>query len=81
MVKKLSDLNPFGLRIPEDLKKQLDRAAKKKRRSLNSEIRARLEASLSGNVDLSIVSTGDLVQELIDRNEPCRVVIEIAKPE
>lgn len=81
MVKKISQLTPFGLRIPEDLKEQLESDAKKKGRSLNKEISARLEASVSGSVDLSSVSTEDLVKELIKRNEPGRILIEITPPE
>lgn len=36
---------PFGLRIPEDLKDWLKQQAEQNRRSLNSEILARLEES------------------------------------
>lgn len=81
MVKKISQLTPFGLRIPEDLKEQLESDAKKKGRSLNKEITACLEACVSGYVDLSSVSTEDLVRELIKRNEPGRILIEITPPE
>lgn len=80
MVKKISELTPFGLRIPDDLKKQLDRAARRKGQSLNKEILTYIEAGLRGDVDLSIISTEDLVRELLSRNEPGRLVIKIAKP-
>lgn len=48
---------------------------------MNSEILARLISSFDSRTDLSKVSTGELVRELIDRNEPGRITIEItAKP-
>lgn len=38
-------IKPFGLRLPPELKAWLQQQAKNSRRSLNSEIIARLEAS------------------------------------
>jgi hypothetical protein len=43
---KVQDINPFGVRMPADLKQLLDFEAKKNTRSLNSEIVARLWESL-----------------------------------
>jgi hypothetical protein len=76
----LRDINPFGLRMPPDLREQVKNAAAKSGDSMNGEIVARLEASFSGRVDLSRVSTGELVRELIDRNEPGRILIEVSSP-
>lgn len=48
--------------------------------SMNSEIVARLNASFTMSGDLSQASTGDLVRELINRNEPGKICIEVSKP-
>lgn len=40
------DINPFGVRMPSDLKQRLDFKAKENNRSLNSEIVSRLADSL-----------------------------------
>ena len=42
------DINPFGLRMPPDLKKWLEEQAKKNFRSLNAEIVIRLQNSKEG---------------------------------
>ncbi|WP_081232211.1 Arc family DNA-binding protein [Pseudomonas chlororaphis] len=41
------DITPFALRMPPELRAQVEDAAKSKGRSLNSEILARLEASFT----------------------------------
>lgn len=41
-----SKLNPFGLRLPGEMRQKLKEIAISNRRSLNSEIVARLEESL-----------------------------------
>ncbi|MDP2398845.1 MAG: Arc family DNA-binding protein [Burkholderiales bacterium] len=46
---KVQDINPFGVRMPSELKQLLDFEAKKNTRSLNSEIVARLWESLGRN--------------------------------
>lgn len=43
---KIGNVNPFGLRLLPQLKRQLELAASANGRSLNSEITRRLEASL-----------------------------------
>lgn len=47
---------------------------------MNSEMLARLEASFDPRVDLSSASTGELIRELVDRNEPGRICIEVIRP-
>ena len=74
----IRDIAPFGLRIPLELKEQIRRSAKASGRSINSEILARLGETFDPHVDLSRVSTGELVRELVDRNEPGRICIEIS---
>lgn len=48
-------INPFGIRIPPDLKDWLSRQALNNRRSLNAELVKRLEESK--NLDLRKIST------------------------
>lgn len=40
------EINPFGLRMPEDLKKRIVKSAKTNRRSLNAELILRLQRSV-----------------------------------
>jgi hypothetical protein len=40
------EINPFGLRMPEDLKKRIAKSAKTNRRSLNAELIMRLQHSI-----------------------------------
>jgi hypothetical protein len=74
----IRDIAPFGLRIPADLKQQIRKSAKQNGRSMNSEMLARLSASFDSRSDLRGASTGELVRELIDRNEPGRICIEVS---
>ncbi|MBS9779917.1 MAG: Arc family DNA-binding protein [Moraxellaceae bacterium] len=45
------NINPFGLRIPKELKTWLQQQAKLNKRSLNSEILIRLEQSKTAEVN------------------------------
>lgn len=45
------NINPFGLRMPAELKEKLEEEAKKNMRSLNAELVARLEESFERKVD------------------------------
>lgn len=47
------DIAPLGLRMPAELKTQIEQAAKRTGRSMNAEIVARLQSSLSGPADAS----------------------------
>ena len=40
------DINPFGLRMPQDLKKRIEKSAKTNRRSINAELILRLQDSI-----------------------------------
>lgn len=40
------DINPFGLRMPQDLKKRIEKSAKTNRRSINAELVLRLQDSV-----------------------------------
>ncbi len=44
---KVQDINPFGVRMPAELKQQLEFEAKRNGRSLNSEVVTRLWETLS----------------------------------
>lgn len=76
----IRDISPIGLRVPPELKTLIRQAASKNGRSMNSEILSRLEASFDPRVDLTKVATGELVRELVDRNEPGKIVIEVIAP-
>jgi hypothetical protein len=76
----LRDISPIGLRVTPELKLMIRAAAKKNSRSMNAEILARLAASFDPRVDLQKVATGELLRELVDRNEPGKISIEITKP-
>lgn len=43
----MREINPFGLRMPAELKDVLEKSAEKNRRSLNAEILVRLEQSVT----------------------------------
>lgn len=73
----LRDISPIGLRVTPELKLMIRAAAKKNSRSMNAEMLARLAASFDTRVDLREVTTGELLRELVDRNEPGRLSIEI----
>jgi len=45
----MASITPYGLRMPRELKDELDTAARGNGRSLNSEIVARLQASVRGD--------------------------------
>lgn len=45
------DINPFGLRMPGDLRERVEHAAAKSGRSLNAEILDRLQRSFQASAD------------------------------
>lgn len=62
------DLTPFGLRMPTELKSQIDAAAAANGRSINAEIIGRLRASLNhSTTSLSAIPDGMLLDEVIVR--------------
>lgn len=44
---KIREINPFGLRLPPDLKQELVRQARANHRSLNAEIVSRLQSHMT----------------------------------
>lgn len=86
IVSMIREINPVSLRVPEPLKQLLQQVVDENKRtmsgnrSMNSEIVARLNASFNTPGNLSQVSTGDLIRELINRNQPGRICIEISQP-
>jgi hypothetical protein len=42
----VKDINPFGVRMPPEIKAELEKLAEQNRRSLNAEIVVRLEESI-----------------------------------
>jgi hypothetical protein len=74
----MRDIAPFGLRIPADLKKQLEEGAKKNLRSLNAEMIVRLSDSFERR-PLADYSDGDLVAELMNRYERGEIYIRLGR--
>ena len=78
--KKYEDIVPFGLRIQDDLKDELKKAARgKKKWSLNAEIEKRLEESFQARNELGQFSDGELIDELIKRWGRDAVCIRLGK--
>jgi len=75
MIKDISRLHPFGLRIPGDLKDRLELSAEKNARSLNSEMIVRLADSFKS--PLNAYSDGDLIAELLNRYERGAIYIRV----
>lgn len=72
------DIAPFGLRIPTELKTRIEESAAQNLRSLNAEMLVRLENSFyAEQLRLQDFTTGQLIQELLRRDEPGRIVIEM----
>lgn len=74
MVKDARSINPFGLRMPQELRGQLEAAAKENGVSLNTEIVQRLTRSLMATAATPAPYS---VQEIVDR----LVVVESALKE
>lgn len=68
------EITPFGLRLPAELKTRMDEAAAKNLRSLNAELVARIESS---ERPLAAYTVGELIQELISREEAGRLRITV----
>ena len=58
---------PFPLRMPEELRPRLEARAKASGRSANAEIVAILTAAVDAQSQLSIVSSEELLQEVMAR--------------
>ncbi|MDQ5770828.1 MULTISPECIES: Arc family DNA-binding protein [Thiothrix] len=63
------DVNPFGLRMPPEVKEELEKLAEQNRRSLNAEIIVRLEESIRREKDKCISEDGlrRIVSEELDK--------------
>ncbi len=59
------DVNPFGLRMPPELKEELEVLAEQNRRSLNAEIIVRLEDSVKREGQTCI--TAEEVRQIIEQ--------------
>lgn len=60
------DINPFGVRLPADLREKIERSAEKNLRSINAEIVAQLLTSYRKS-RLEDFTDGELIDELILR--------------
>lgn len=59
------DVNPFGLRLPPELKEELERLAEQNRRSLNAELIVRLEESVKREGQTCI--TAEEVRQIVEQ--------------
>lgn len=66
LVAMMRDIAPFGLRIPSELKARIEHSANERKRSLNSEMIARLTESFSAS-KLPDFTDGELIAELMRR--------------
>ena len=66
------DVNPFGLRMPAEVKEELEKLAEQNRRSLNAEIVVRLEESIKREKEKCISEEGlrRIVSEELDKRRP-----------
>ena len=87
---RISSVPPFGLRMLPDLRQRLEEAAEANERSLNSEIVARLEDSLSEKsedklssiqqtAEMSMLTMLNFIEIIMDTDETGTAVKEIAK--
>lgn len=70
------DINPFGLRMPPELKQELDREAKLNGRSLNAEIVDRLRRSLERKGQSAFVDYGRSPLKKGEESRPALTDIE-----
>ena len=59
------DVNPFGLRLPPELKEELERLAEQNRRSLNAELIVRLEESVQREGQTCI--TAEEIRQIVEQ--------------
>lgn len=59
------DVNPFGLRMPPELKEELEVLAEQNRRSLNAEIIVRLEDSVKREGQTCI--TAEEIRQIVEQ--------------
>lgn len=74
------DINPFGLRLPAELKEQVEKFAEENHRSLNAELVAVIHQHYQRETLLKGLSNGDLIDELIRRFGKDGITIQIGKP-
>ncbi len=76
----MEDVVPTYIRIPAELKRLIDEAAQRNRRSRNKEILERLHCSFSPSKSgLSSYDDGDLIGELLRRFGPGEIMIRVGK--
>lgn len=65
----VKDINPFGVRMPPEVKAELEKLAEQNRRSLNAEIVVRLEESIRREKDqcISEDTLRRIIQEELDK--------------
>lgn len=73
------DINPFGLRLPAELKAKMEEAAQANHRSLNAELVAVIQESLGKRTGLEQFTDGEMIDELIKRWGRDAVLIQLGK--
>lgn len=68
----VKDINPFGVRMPPEVKAELEKLAEQNRRSPNAEIVVRLEESIKREKDKCISEEGlrQIISEELDKRRP-----------
>jgi hypothetical protein len=68
----VKDINPFGVRMPPDIKAELEKLAEQNRRSLNAEIVVRLEESIKREKErcISEEALRRIVSDELDKRRP-----------
>lgn len=74
----IRDIVPFGLRIPHDVKTRIEQAAAANKRSLNSEMLARLDKSFESSQLLDYLD-GELIAELMRRYKRGEIYIRVGR--
>lgn len=79
LARMYKDINPFGLRIPAELRDVIEKSAAENHRSLNAEIVATMLEHYRGSTALAKFSDGELIDELIRRWGREQVFIRLGK--
>lgn len=63
----MRDIAPFGLRMPHELKEQIEVMAKKNRRSMNAEIIVLLESTVQSNTCIDETKLRAIIKEELSK--------------
>ena len=63
----MREIAPFGLRMPHELKEQIELMAKKNRRSMNSEIVVLLESIVQSNTCIDETKLREIIRDELSK--------------